>query len=169
MEDRMRLVPRRLPEEAKLEMTPMIDVTFLLLIFFLATLRFKTLDGRLAAYLPNDGLSNLPALTEPVQPLDLVIEVVAPGTRLTLQGERWSEGSGRYRFASDRVLSYSLGPGRFRTFEQLDARLQALAGQSESTPIKLVPRDGVVHSEAVQVLDRLAAYGWTEVIIRGAD
>jgi len=30
-------------EEHELEMTPMIDVTFLLLIFFMCTLKFKTL------------------------------------------------------------------------------------------------------------------------------
>jgi len=41
-------------EKHELEMTPMIDVTFLLLIFFMCTLKFKTLEGKLAAYLPKD-------------------------------------------------------------------------------------------------------------------
>ena len=41
-------------EEIKMEMTPMIDVTFLLLIFFLCTIKFKLLEGKLAAYLPKD-------------------------------------------------------------------------------------------------------------------
>ena len=35
-------------------MTPMIDVTFLLLIFFMCTLKFKILEGKLGAYLPKD-------------------------------------------------------------------------------------------------------------------
>ena len=164
----MRLVPRRIPEDAKLEMTPMIDVTFLLLIFFLATLRFKTLEGRLDAYLPPDGPHPVePA--EPKMPLDLVIKIIEPGSRLTLRGEPWSPGDGRFRFASDRVLSYTLGPAHFESFNQLDARLQSLRGQAQTTPIKLDAKTGVVQSEAVQVLDRLAAYGWTEVVIRGAD
>ena len=165
----MRLVPRRLPEDAKLEMTPMIDVTFLLLIFFLATLRFKTLEGRLDAYLPPDVGPNPDAHVEPETPLDLVVRVIEPGTRLTMRGEPWSEGSGRYRFAADRVLSYTLGPARFADFEQLDARLQSLGRQAQSTPIKFDAKDGVVQSEAVEVLDRLAAYGWTEIVIRGAE
>ena len=41
-------------ETCDLPMTPMIDVTFLLLIFFMCTLKFKTLEGKLAAYLPKD-------------------------------------------------------------------------------------------------------------------
>ena len=42
-------------DECEMEMTPMIDVVFLLLIFFMCTLRFKTLEGKLAAYLPRDA------------------------------------------------------------------------------------------------------------------
>ncbi|MDF1837417.1 MAG: biopolymer transporter ExbD, partial [Planctomycetota bacterium] len=37
-----------------MDMTPMIDVTFLLLIFFMCTLKFKVLEGKLTAYLPKD-------------------------------------------------------------------------------------------------------------------
>jgi biopolymer transport protein ExbD len=40
--------------EPTLELAPMLDVTFLLLIFFLCTIKFKTLEGRLDAYLPKD-------------------------------------------------------------------------------------------------------------------
>jgi len=46
-------------EESKLDMTPIIDVTFNLLIFFMCTLKFKTLEGKLVSYLPTDrGLSS---------------------------------------------------------------------------------------------------------------
>lgn len=41
-------------EEVKLSLTPMIDVTFLLLIFFMCNIKFKMLEGKLAAYLPKD-------------------------------------------------------------------------------------------------------------------
>ena len=34
-------------EEVEMQMTPMIDVTFLLLIFFLCSIKFKLLDGKL--------------------------------------------------------------------------------------------------------------------------
>jgi biopolymer transport protein ExbD len=46
--------------EAKMDMTPMIDCVFLLLIFFLCATKFKTLDYRLDASLPKDkGLRNV--------------------------------------------------------------------------------------------------------------
>ena len=46
-------------EEVKMDMTPMIDCTFQLLIFFMVSTKFKTLEGLLAAYLPKDkGLMN---------------------------------------------------------------------------------------------------------------
>jgi len=52
----------KIKEEVKLELTPMIDVTFLILIFFMCTLKFKTLEGKLVSYLPTDkGLSTAQA------------------------------------------------------------------------------------------------------------
>ena len=42
-------------EEATMNMTPMIDVCFQLLVFFMVTSKFKTLAGRLDAFLPIDS------------------------------------------------------------------------------------------------------------------
>ncbi len=41
--------------EASIDMTPMIDVVFNLLIFFICTIRVVTLDGQLAAELPRNA------------------------------------------------------------------------------------------------------------------
>lgn len=61
--------------EVKLELTPMIDVTFLILVFFLCTLSFKTLEGKLAAYLPlAEGLRTTPQRVE-VESARLVLSV----------------------------------------------------------------------------------------------
>jgi biopolymer transport protein ExbD len=45
---------RAIEEEVKLDMTPMIDVTFLLLTFFMLTMKFRVLEGKLDAQLPKD-------------------------------------------------------------------------------------------------------------------
>ena len=42
------------PAEVAADLTPMIDVTFLLLIFFLCSIQFKVLEGKLSTYLPKD-------------------------------------------------------------------------------------------------------------------
>jgi biopolymer transport protein ExbD len=53
----------RAAEEVEMQMTPLIDVTFLLLIFFLCSIKFKMLDGKLAAYLPrNEGVNPSPVV-----------------------------------------------------------------------------------------------------------
>jgi len=41
-------------KEHKLDMTPAIDCTFNLLIFFLCNINFKMLEGKIPAYLPKD-------------------------------------------------------------------------------------------------------------------
>jgi biopolymer transport protein ExbD len=51
--------------EFKMEMTPMIDMSFLLIIFFMC-LPFKTLDGKLAAFLPTEkGINPIPVELPP--------------------------------------------------------------------------------------------------------
>ena len=58
MPKRISAAKKLLKEKAELDMTPMIDVVFLLLIFFMCTMKFITLEGQLSAELPKDvGLS----------------------------------------------------------------------------------------------------------------
>jgi biopolymer transport protein ExbD len=40
--------------DVEMDMTPMIDVTFLLLVFFVMTFKFKTSEGLIQSYLPRD-------------------------------------------------------------------------------------------------------------------
>jgi len=47
-----RLIPD--VEETELNMTPMIDVVFQLIVFFLLSLKFKTVDKRIDSFLPKD-------------------------------------------------------------------------------------------------------------------
>ena len=64
------LIRRREEEEQPLElnMTPMIDVIFQLLIFFMCSLHFKSLEGKLVSYLPMDrGLQQAPVDLPPVE------------------------------------------------------------------------------------------------------
>ncbi len=64
-----------LEEEVKLSMTPMIDVTFLILVFFMCTLQFKTLSAKMLAFLPTDtGLAPNQGPTE--EPVRISLRVV---------------------------------------------------------------------------------------------
>ena len=66
-------------EEVKLSITPLIDVTFLLLIFFMCAMKFKTLETvALARDLPEHGLrrGDLGAIAAIFEPDALEVEFV---------------------------------------------------------------------------------------------
>ena len=123
-------------DEARLEMTPMIDVTFLLLVFFMATLQFKTLDGKLAAYLPKEAGS---CWTEPEPSIDVRI------------------------FASEQGVSYSVGPKKVSTMETLRTLLQRYQAQAPDRPVAIGPAPGVDHGTTVGVLDTVLNIGFERV------
>ena len=155
--------------EFEMEMTPMIDVTFLVLIFFMCTLKFKTLEGQLAAYLPKDAGVN-PNPSEVLEPLEVGIHVRAPGTRLAPGGGPWSpERGGRFEFDADRRLDYSIGPRRGLDLDGLRRALLSLDLPTLERGVKLAAGPETVQGEAVEVLDLLMEIGVDEVHIRGAE
>ena len=62
-------------EEVDMQMTPMIDVCFLLLIFFMCSIKFKLLDGKLAAYLPRDVGVNATPADEMLEKIDIDVKI----------------------------------------------------------------------------------------------
>ncbi|MCB9914313.1 MAG: biopolymer transporter ExbD [Planctomycetes bacterium] len=160
---------RQSDETAELEMTPMIDVTFLLLIFFMCTLRFKTLEGRLAANLPTDVGVNV-GLTEPPEAVEVRLVLVEPGARLDPRsGGAWSGAPGaRFAFSADRRVEYAVGPRRFADLDGLRARLDELHAADPTRRLKLAPGPGVVTDEVVTVLDAVVGLGYEAVGFQGA-
>ncbi|MDI6786979.1 MAG: biopolymer transporter ExbD [Planctomycetota bacterium] len=50
----------------ELQMTPMIDVIFQLIIFFMCSIQFKSLEGKLLSYLPKDKGMMSTQVTDPI-------------------------------------------------------------------------------------------------------
>lgn len=78
---------RKRGEKCKFDipMTPMIDVIFQLLIFFMCSIRFKTLEGKLETNLPTDiGLNPAPAPV-PVEPIRVRLWLEKPDDPETLR------------------------------------------------------------------------------------
>ena len=72
--DRNRAAREATEEEISLELTPMIDITFLILIFFML-MPFKTLEGKLLAFLPTDkGIQPIPQ--DPVDTFDIDVHIM---------------------------------------------------------------------------------------------
>ena len=125
----------------------MADIAFLLLVFFLCTLQFKTLDAKLAAYLPKDvGHGHSTAL----EPVRLRIDVVREGARVP-------RAVGAVGFGPDRELAYRLGPLAVPTPDEL---LPHVLRRLELDPLRglvVDVRDGVTTGEVVTLVDRLFA------------
>ena len=161
----MRKRSRHPRDEDRLDMTPMIDVTFLLLVFFMCTLQFKTLEGKLSAFLPKDvGPQSTPSPEDPIEHIEVFLEVLDPGTR------RFGVGiaPGRYHFGEDRRLEYRVGPRRGYDLDFLRRRLVELRRSNPERQAMIAPLEGVVHEEVVEVLDVMLDVGLTEVRIQGA-
>ncbi|MDG2149973.1 MAG: biopolymer transporter ExbD [Planctomycetota bacterium] len=60
-------------EEVTMELTPMIDVVFLLLIFFIVTMKFKVLEGKLETELPKDVGVNSGEVEDLLEKLEIKI------------------------------------------------------------------------------------------------
>ena len=161
-------------EESKLEMTPMIDVTFLLLIFFMCTLKFKTLEGKLAAYLPKDvGVNS--SDDEPIEKVEVVLRVIQEGTKYKpvrageVPSEIWDGTPGsRYVYGSDRVIEYSIGPRRTRDLTEIQKVLNQLHLADTERPATIDARPGTVYEDVVPVLDAAMNADFGEVTFVGS-
>ena len=124
---------KRVIEEAELDMTPMIDIVFQLLIFFLLSAKFIALEGQLSSYLPKDR--GLQASFSKIEPDEVIffLEWVPDPVR---------EETGRVRC---QTINYKATPGadsgQDHEFESQDAT----NGQVEYGPDRQLVEYGDIH------------------------
>jgi len=149
----------------KADMTPMIDVTFQLLIFFMLTIKFKTLEGKLAAYLPKDvGVNTTQA--EPKEKIEIKIKVVAEGIKMVPDGTQAWDGRGAFKY-KDRKLAYSIGPRTTREVDVLASRLKELHRADPEQPVSIDPYPGTIYEDVVTVLDKAIQANFKDITFIG--
>lgn len=158
---------RKIEEAPKSDMTPMIDVTFQLLIFFMLTIEFKILEGKLAAYLPKDVGVNTTE-SEPKEKVEIRIKVDTEGSKLDPEnGGPWS-GTGPFKYGPDRVLVYSVGPRSTRRIEELSRRLSELYRADPEGAVTIAPYPKTVYEDVIAVLDECVVIGFGDITFMGA-
>lgn len=178
----MSMIQEMNSEEVEMEMTPMIDVTFLLLIFFMVTLKFKILEGKLSAYLPKDvGVNSTEA--EPIEKVEVLIRVRVTGLKLTPDGLLYDDETGNSRFVWNRdpdrgearVLEYSVMNKKTNDLEELGDTLKRIHKERErlmpdgkKVPATIDSRSGTVYGDVVPVLDAAIEAGLTDITFVGA-
>jgi biopolymer transport protein ExbD len=110
-------------------LTPMIDIIFQLLIFFMCATKFRLLEGKLASYLPNRGTPVVvdPQITEEFRILVRYDE--DSGATSMYIGER------ELRDASD-IVRYVAEP--YRDFHRLGRRVAVMMDADNAVPVRHV-------------------------------
>ena len=151
--------------EIRMDMTPMIDVVFQLLIFFMCTVRFKALEGKLSAYLPRDVGVGPTASGAKLEQVDIVIKVLKEGTKLSpLTDEPWV--SGPFRYGPDRELQYQIGALVTQSASELATRLRLIHEAQPDRALTIDPRGkplASTYADMLGVLDLAMQTGFTEI------
>ncbi len=137
---------RHLLGAVETDMTPMIDVVFQLIIFFLTTISFKALEGKLETQLPKDTGGRL--ATDPVNLLRAEIELFADAGK--------SDG-----------FSIALNGSRIPSLTTLRARLTELMRLSPEMKASLHPGVGINYSHVVKVVDECLKAGMLDINFAG--
>lgn len=128
--------PRRLQEDLQINLTPLIDVVFLLLIFFMVTTTF-TRETRLAVNLPEaDG--------EPLQDAPQSIEISV-------------SQSGGYAVDGRALVSNDVGT--------LMRALQEVSGGDHTLGMTLIADAGATHQSVVTAMDAIGKAGFSKLSI----
>ena len=148
---------REIVKKAELSLTPMIDVVFLLLIFFMVGMKFKELDRKLETRLPPGG-------GDPTRPAPPEREI---HIRFRNVGRHDKLANAAYRRTRTRHISVDRVP--MRDMEAVEEKLRQLLSESPKTwqrigsrkrkrptilddPIILDPGDNVPHEWVLTVL-----------------
>jgi biopolymer transport protein ExbD len=174
--------PAPLGEDTALNLTPMIDVCFQLVVFFMLTLEFKSIDRRFETQLPKTlGPQSVPSRLDPVTHVSV---------RLFRKNRERPVAEQFTRIRVAERLTVDLPPGPWPVGgaaedarrRETDARLarvrQAIAATWEAQArdpkvrgeIRTPFPDGqaVPHGDVVQVFDAFLGAGFTNVDLEGA-
>jgi biopolymer transport protein ExbD len=168
-------------EEAKTDMTPMIDAVFLLIIFFLC-IDFKTLEAKLPAYLPKDkGSQSTDA--EPVEQLSLKIVLDDFGQKQPRRrtGPARDPDTGRENpfMVLGHKIHWELGPKPYDDLDRLISDLEKIksdpsrmvedktTGGKKLMPVVIEPDVGTTYGDVAMTVDAVSKAGFKEINFGG--
>lgn len=170
-------------EEVKPDMTPMIDVVFLMIIFFIC-IDFKILEAKLPAYLPKDKGSQ-PTKVEPQEQLSIGIYVDKKGTPTFPTGgglNQLNPNTKRpYRFILvGHDVYWQVGAKRVDTVEDLTTELKRIysdrslwvddkdkPGSKKPMPVVIEPHKGTFYNDAAITADCVKEAEFDEINFGG--
>jgi biopolymer transport protein ExbD len=164
-------------DESGLNMTPMIDIVFQLIIFFMLNMRFRAKDHRIESVMPKDrGIQATPTLVDEIPSIKVSLfrlnqeDEAKAQTKIKINNQEWMVPVSVWTGAKDHDTA--LNAARDRTFASLQARIKELFTQNPKLKgeIEAPPPKGqaVPHGDIMSVLDSFIAAGLKEVNFGGA-
>jgi biopolymer transport protein ExbD len=147
-------------------LTPLVDVTFLLLVFFLGSSGLRTLEGKWSTHLPPPWGGCPPQYACELR-AEIEVTVVRSGTRVEPRSTQPWNGQGRFEFGADRELQYTVGARSFATLAQVRSRLADRSQAHARGPVTIVAGSGTTYAEVAAVLDLLRELGFRDVELVG--
>lgn len=167
-------------EETKIEMTPMIDVTFLLLIFFMCSIKFKVLEGKLQTYLPKDVGVNATPIDKVLEKVDVRIDRVMTREALNLDDvesyRNWKDAG--WKIDQVRI---SVQGTPVKSMQELESLLKEMRKRIPPPDLKADPTaedqlkmnieamKGVLYEDVVRVVDTAIDAEFTSITFRGIE
>jgi hypothetical protein len=170
------------PEDTEMNMTPMIDIVFQLIIFFLLSLKFKTIDSRIDSMLPKDrGLAATPTFPEDFLKVKIKVfrrdmeDATKAYTLIKVDNDQGTYSlprgwKGRLKETIERIREYD---GKMGAIQSVVAKkMQAHGGNPEEVKGEIVappPKGGAVpHGDIIQVLNVFLNLKMIDVVFEGA-
>jgi len=170
----------KMPEQADtaLNMTPMIDIVFQLILFFLLNLRFKSLDYRIETQLPRDrGIQATNQIVEEIPSIKVLLfrlnedDPAKASTKIKV-GNRYERTFGPFVWSGERKHDQAVEDQRDAQFREITAIMAGLfkenpklKGEIETPPPKGA---SVPHGDIMRVLGCFLEAGVAEVNFGGA-
>jgi len=138
--------------KSEANMTPMIDVVFQLIVVFLCSMKFRTLDMKIEAFLPKDvGLSSAPATAD--------VE-----TKVNVKLRRRKGESETQVFLLDSRIGKASADGIWNV---LQGRLKEFVNKDAKVKAEIDADPDVPHGDVMRALDSFTAANLSNVVFRG--
>ena len=164
-------------QEAGLNMTPMIDIVFQLILFFLFNLRFRSLDWRIESQLPKDrGIVATNQIVDPIPAIKVSLfrefedDPSKAYTKIKIAGQEYNEKV--YIWTGNRAIDMAYEDERDKFFLGIQAKIAELAKAGKDLKGEIdtpLPKGASVpHTDVMRILDCFLGAGIKEVNFVGS-
>ena len=163
--------------DAGLNMTPMIDIVFQLILFFMFNLRFKSLDYRIESQLPKDrGIQATPQIVADIPAIKVSLfrqneeDDSKAYTKIKIAGQEYNEKV--YAWTGVRATDMKYEDERDKFFAGIQAKIAELAKAGKDLKGEIdtpLPKGASVpHADVIRILDCFLGAGIKEVNFVGS-